>query len=54
MATRRINEQDRANGCQREHAGGMAAGKDLFDNPPDKGLENVLGEADGGGHRDGC
>ena len=53
MATRRPNEQDRVDCCQREHAGGMAAGEGLFDNPPDKRLEHVLGGTDGYGHRDG-
>jgi hypothetical protein len=54
MATRRINKQDRADGCQREHAGGMAAREGLFDNLPDRRLKPVLSEADGGGHSDGC
>jgi hypothetical protein len=51
-ATGRINEQDRADGCQREHTGGMPAGEGLS-NSSDSWLEHVLGQARGGGHCDG-
>ena len=44
LAARRIDEQDRADGREREHAGGMSAGQDLPDRLSDVGLEHVLGE----------
>jgi hypothetical protein len=52
-AAGRIDEQDRADRGQREHAGGVPAGQGLAHTASDHGLEHVLGEADGGGDRDG-